>query len=141
MFMLETIEGIVKVHPIWSTLTFAIIFAPGLVFGINALLALCGNRTRMFDEIQNKKDLSIGFRWCLLYALIFLLSFCFPVGVIMSRIFEIFIACFGTQGMVSSMEFRTEIATGFEAFLESAPQIILRLYIICSTDSSLISGT
>ena len=109
-------DSIVKIHPIWAIMTFTIIFAPGLVLGVH----LCNSATfsRLF---HTERHFSF---------LVLLLTFCFPLGVLSSQLCEIFIVPFGSKTMITQIQFITELATGFEAFLESAPQIILQLYII-----------
>ena len=70
------------------------------------------------------------FHFLIWYFLTPLLTFCFPLGVLTSQICEIFIVSTNSEEMIKSIQYITETAAAFEAFLECAPQIILQSYII-----------
>ena len=68
-----------------------------------------------------------------------LLTFCFPLGILFTPTCQALAVLTGSDGLFTLIETLTEWATGFEAFFESAPQIILQLYIIFK--SGIVSTT
>lgn len=115
-------------------MTLALMFAPGLVFGLNAFMIRMDD-TRMVGNLQIGKCGNIFIYYVLFPAL----TFCFPFGVLFSQVSEIFVFPFGDEAMIAAIEYVTNMTIGFEAFLESAPQIILQMYIVFS--SGIVSNT
>ena len=130
----KAIDSIIKVHPIWASMTLALMFSPGLVFGLNAFMIRMDD-SRMVGNLQLGKCGNIFIYFVLFPAL----TFCFPFGVLFSQVCEIFVVPFGDTAMIAAIEYVTNMAIGFEAFLESAPQIILQMYIVFS--SGIVSNT
>ena len=123
-------------HPIWSILTFAIMFAPGLVFGIYLVFSRC------LSSLEDKCPVykcPIWFKvivWCFFACLVL----AFPFGVLAIQVFELVILCVQkckqevvTDNMTKTLTFVAETTTALEAFFESAFQISLQIFIICAT--------
>ena len=128
------LNDIRNIHPKWSTLTFVIMFAPGLLVGIYALL------TRGLKTVQNcpLDECPHWFQSSLLI-LCFLMTFCFPIGALCVQAFELVIVNLAYRGyikdykMLIALKHITEMTTVLEAFFESGPQIVLQIYITCAT--------
>jgi len=129
--MQDTVDRIIDVHPIWSSLTLAIMFLPGpvlaLVFFITVGSELCDN---IGPKLSN----------FVLFFYLPLVTLCFPVGVLFTPICQALAITTGANTLgAESFTFLTELAVALEAFLESAPQIILQLFIIYH--SGIVSST
>ena len=133
-------------HPIWSFLTFAIMFAPGLVFGIFLILSLG------FTSLEDSCPLYKCPKWFIAMVWFFFLClvFVFPFGVLGIQLFEFFVLLVqkhskslatdnGGDDMKKTLNFISETTTALEAFFESAFQISLQIYIIWATKEA--SGT
>ena len=69
----------------------------------------------------------------MILTMIVLLTFCFPLGMIMAQATEIYLLAIDDIELLKPIQFITNGAIGLEAFLESGPQTILQLYIIFDT--------
>ena len=69
----------------------------------------------------------------MILTMIVLLTFCFPLGMIMAQATEIYLLAIDDTELLKPIQFITNGAIGLEAFLESGPQTILQLYIIFDT--------
>ena len=143
-------------HPIWSFLTFALMFIPGLVLA----LYLCFSQRRVFkffnqnktkeqnmlddeeddedeeeqeDQSDETNDTLCSSETCLLVFLVVLLVLCFPLGVMTAQLTEIFLLVADKPELLKPVSFITNGAMGLEAFLESGPQTVLQFYIIFNT--------
>ena len=117
----RTVEKTVKVHPIWASMTLCIMFLPGSIFMVVFIGYICQGNI-----------LEVGFLGAVC---VFLLAFCFPIGVIVSPICQAIMILIGSNEVIGTFEMLTGMAIGLEAFFESAPQIVLQLYIIFHTSS------
>ena len=115
----ETMDKIIKTHPIWATLTVVIMFLPGLIVTPVFMGGICLKRIyyRSYELI------------CMAICVI-LLAFCFPIGVLVTPLCQAMIVPTGADESVGVFEALTGLAIGFEAFFESAPQVVLQNFII-----------
>ena len=68
-----------------------------------------------------------------------LLTCCFPLGVIIAQVTEIYLLVIDDSQLLKPIQFITNGAMGLEAFLESGPQTILQIYIIFVTKTIFIT--
>ena len=117
-------------HPIWSALTFVLIFFPGVIVGIFSLLSF--KKIRRYQNAQDQqtemKHLDFGFIFFILISTI-----AFPIGVIVSQTLEIMALVFDESELIKPISYITNGMMGLEAFLESGPQTILQFYIMFKT--------
>merc|ERR1712013_701057 len=107
----STVQKIVKIHPIWAGMTVGLMFLPGVVFAPVALFACC--LICCEEELGSRAER---------VAVCFFLP---PVSL--SEFLQSWFIPPGTGG---ATDWLTDIAVAFEAFLESAPQIMLQWYIV-----------
>eukprot|EP00092_Neocalanus_flemingeri_P007133 GFUD01007706.1.p1 GENE.GFUD01007706.1~~GFUD01007706.1.p1 ORF type:complete len:660 (+),score=114.07 GFUD01007706.1:367-2346(+) len=64
---------------------------------------------------------------------VLLCIFCFPVGVLLVRVWSIFVVLTDNQRMIKQFDFLTTRLRGFEAFFESGPQLTLQIFVVFYT--------
>merc|ERR1719150_1986162 len=84
------------------------------------------------DELMDE-EIQISFKKPMILGLAVLLTCCFPLGVIIAQVTEIYLLMTDETQLLKPLQFITNGAMGLEAFLESGPQTILQLYIIFDT--------
>ena len=133
----ESLNGIKQGnHPVWACLTFAIMLGPGLVVCFYMLTTGFLRNVTPIDEcpkwFQRK-----------LFILGIITTVIFPVGILLTQIFEIFIVWLASintdvsqkkdyENMLKTIRFITQVEAAIEAFFESVPQLVLQTYIIAA---------
>jgi hypothetical protein len=133
--IMTTVNNLKRYHPNWSRLTFIIMFAPGFaVF----LYAICSQGLKNIDDCPLAE--CPGWFQAVILILGILMSTCFPLGMLLAQLFEIFILVLAycstgenSQKMIKTIHYITVMVAALEAFFESVPQIILQFYIIVAT--------
>ena len=134
----ETLSGIQQIkHPIWACLTFAIMLGPGLIVCFYMVTTGFLKSITPIDEcpkwFQRK-----------LFILGIISTIVFPVGILLTQIFELFIIWLASintdasqkkeyENMIKTIRFITTVEAAIEAFFESVPQLVLQTYIIAAT--------
>ena len=133
----ETLCGIKGIlHPIWAFLTFAIMLAPGLVV---CFYMITSGFLRSLTPIEECP------KWFQrkLFILGIITSVIFPVGILLTQLFELFIIWLASintdasqkkdyDNMLKTIRFITLVEAAIEAFFESVPQLVLQTYIIAA---------
>ena len=134
------LNNVRNIHPqgkFWSTLSFIIMFLPGVVVGLYALFS---------KGLRSKTDANCSLYECplwfqsVLLVLCILMSIAFPIGILATQVFECVILIMAYRSpsieyekILENLAFVNAMVTAMEAFFESGPQIILQIYIICAT--------
>ena len=131
LIVCNSVDRIIKVHPKWASMTVGIMFIPGPIVAI-AICILWGSEL-LCDGTKLSKFM--------LFFYLPMVTLCFPLGVLITPIFQALATTATGFDSETTIIFTglTELVVGFEACLESAPQVILQLYIIFS--SGLVSTT
>ena len=130
--IINFLDNIRNIHKYWSTITFVIMFLPGIVVGIYILTS----KGLKNNERCPLYQCPLWFQITLLMLGI-LTTFIFPIGMLCTVSFEcliVFLAYCGfnnfDNNILQTLVFVTEMTTALEAFFESGPQIIHQLYIV-----------
>ena len=133
----ETLRGITGIkHPVWACLTFAIMFAPGLVVCFYMITSGFLKSITPIDECPKWFQRN-------LFILGIITSVVFPVGILLTQLFELFIIWLASintdpsqkkdyENMLKTIRFVTLVEAAIEAFFESVPQLVLQTYIIAA---------
>ena len=133
----QTLSGIKQIkHPIWACLTFAIMLGPGLVVCFYMVTSGFLKSITPIDEcpkwFQRK-----------LFILGIITSVFFPVGILLTQVYELFIIWLASmntdpsqkkdyENMLKTIRYITLVEAAIEAFFESVPQLVLQTYIIAA---------
>ena len=125
--LIRTNNNIRKYHPIWSTLTFAIMFLPGVAIGLFAIFSL---------GLKNKAQ-ECPWQQCpcwfqaLLLILVLLMTCLFPIGLLLTQLVELVILCSTMCGygdaaqILKTLSFITDIVTAFGKGAKQIPKMYL----------------
>ena len=124
-FVLDTKVGIdlQENHPIWSTMTFGLIFLPGIVVGLSACFSY--KRIRRDLHLQNIRNANVNFG-VYFYVIISISTIAFPIGILIVQTIEIAILILDKSELINPANFMSTGMMGLEAFVESGPQTILQ---------------
>ena len=115
-------------HPIWSSLTFLLMFLPGFIIGVCS----CLSHKFITQYLQDNQQRTKSFNFIIL-TFIVISTFVFPLGVLFAQCFEILILICDEENFLDDINYITNGMMGLEAFLESGPQTILQFYIMFHT--------
>ena len=134
---IETLHGIKGIrHPVWAFLTFTIMLAPGLVVCFYMVTSGFLRSVTPIDEcpkwFQRK-----------LFILGIITSVVFPIGILLTQLYELFIIWLASintntsqkkeyENMLKTIRYVTSVESAIEAFFESVPQLVLQTYIIAA---------
>ena len=124
-------------HPVWACLTFAIMLGPGLIVCFYMVTS---------GFLKNITPIEQTPKWFQqkLFLLGMISTFIFPIGVLLTQFFELFIIWLASintdpskrkeyDDMLKTIRFITQVEAAIEAFFESVPQLVLQTYIIAAT--------
>ena len=124
-------------HPVWACLTFAIMLGPGLIVCFYMITS---------GFLKNITPIEQTPKWFQqkLFLLGMISTFIFPIGVLLTQFFELFIIWLASintdpskrkeyDDMLKTIRFITQVEAAIEAFFESVPQLVLQTYIIAAT--------
>ena len=124
-------------HPVWACLTFAIMLGPGLIVCFYMITS---------GFLKNVTPIEQTPKWFQqkLFLLGMISTFIFPIGVLLTQFFELFVVWLASintdpskrkeyDDMLRTIRFITQVEAAIEAFFESVPQLVLQTYIIAAT--------
>ena len=124
-------------HPVWACLTFAIMLGPGLIVCFYMVTS---------GFLKNITPIEQTPKWFQqkLFLLGMISTFIFPIGVLLTQFFELFVIWLASintdpskrkeyDDMLRTIRFITQVEAAIEAFFESVPQLVLQTYIIAAT--------
>merc|ERR1712032_572294 len=113
----EHFEENLGYHPIWSSLTFILMFIPGTVIGVflafsqTKLMKYLSQGVVSDKENEQHNDEELSTNVCvnspLFFTMIGLLTFCFPLGVILAQVTEIYLLVIDDTELLKPVQFIT----------------------------------